>query len=103
MNIEIENLKTEYKTTITSKDKEIKTLLEKIEMKETEAQNEGTSKDEIIVTLTSRMDTTVSELKTEIEELQKLREKEKGDMENALIEKEKDRQVRVLLWWNNRE
>lgn len=93
LNDEISNLTSEYDQMRNDKDIEIKTLNEQIISQEASMKHEIGSKYEMI----SQIEANYQGLKTELEELQKLRIKEKEDMELIVTEKDSEKQVRVAM------
>lgn len=89
---ELSNVKSELAQTLDSKDSTIQLLTKKGKKQEETYKNEIAAKNEAI----SKVETEFAQIKTELEELQKLQAKEKEEVETALLEKDKEKQVRMF-------
>lgn len=76
-----------------NKDDEITTLNELAQRQEVSLKEQIDSKDEVISEIASNCEI----LKTELEQLQQLKAKEKEDMELIISEKDSEKQVRVTV------
>lgn len=90
LNSQINNLKYEIEQLKDEKDSEIKILTDKVHSQERNFSKELIQKDEVI----AQAETNIEELTVQLKDLQKAMAKEKEDMDNLLLEKAKDQQVR---------
>lgn len=86
-------LNNELKQTIDDKDKEIQTLNEQMQSQEARLKNEINTGNEMM----SQIQISYQSMKTELEEMQKLRMKEKEAIESLTSEKDKENQVREAV------
>lgn len=91
-NSEIESLKLEHEKYTDVKEKEIKSFIDKIQDLENNYTNQISQKEEQIV----QSERSVDELKRQLDELQTLREKEKADMLDEMMNKDKAFQVNTV-------
>lgn len=94
LNATIESLKLEHEKYTDVKECEIKSLNDKIQDLETNFTSQISHKEEQIV----QSERTIDELKSQIDELQKLREKEKNDSADEMLKKDNEFQVNTVLF-----